>query len=219
MIVVTVARKPCAEATVAQNTLANGCGGYAIDATRVGHTADDPQFRGTRGGVNSGPIYELGLNGPHVIDYPHSQSLRHHSEGRWPANLILEHMSGCRQTGTTKKKFSGLITRRKEKDASVGVYSPGVAPAGAVVSPCVDADGLETIATWDCEPGCPVAALDAQSGDRPSTLTGRADPNVAHGHPGSVPHCDSMFNIGGAHGNVYADSGGASRFFKQVDRG
>jgi site-specific DNA-methyltransferase (adenine-specific) len=55
------------------------------------------------------------------------------------------------------------------------------------------------------------AMLDAQSGERKSTLTGRADPLVQHADPSGTRA--SMFGNDQARGNVYADSGGASRFF------
>lgn len=54
------------------------------------------------------------------------------------------------------------------------------------------------------------AALDEQTGDRPSTLTGRADPDVAHDNPGD--NADASW-FGAGNSQVYADSGGASRFF------
>ncbi len=58
------------------------------------------------------------------------------------------------------------------------------------------------------------AILDAQTGDRPSTLTGRADPKRRHASPAnSVDTRDSMFGNERAVSAVYADSGGASRFF------
>jgi len=58
------------------------------------------------------------------------------------------------------------------------------------------------------------AALDAQTGDRPSTLFGRADPLTSHTHPASPDRTrGSMFGNKRAGGGVYADSGGASRFF------
>jgi DNA modification methylase len=67
-----------------------------------------------------------------------------------------------------------------------------------------------------CAPGCPIAELDTQSGNRPSTLTGRADPSKSHGHPGTEFNPNSTF-LGERthHSAVYADSGGASRFFAQ----
>lgn len=58
------------------------------------------------------------------------------------------------------------------------------------------------------------AILDAQGGNRKSTLTGRANPSVAHGHPADPSRSrGSMFGNDQARGNVYADDGGASRFF------
>jgi len=62
------------------------------------------------------------------------------------------------------------------------------------------------------------AILDAQSGNRPSALTGRADPTKSHAHPTDpTKHHKSMFGNKSAQASVYADSGGASRFFKQCD--
>jgi site-specific DNA-methyltransferase (adenine-specific) len=74
--------------------------------------------------------------------------------------------------------------------------------------------GAETVENWKCVEGCPVRELDEQSGDRPSTLTGRADPSKAQPHPGKEMNPNSTF-LGERthHSDVYADSGGASRFF------
>ena len=78
----------------------------------------------------------------------------------------------------------------------------------------------ESIEAWDCVPGCPVAALDAQSGERPSTLTGRADPSSTHAHPADSDRTrPSMFGNEHARSAVYADTGGASRFFQQFQTG
>lgn len=54
------------------------------------------------------------------------------------------------------------------------------------------------------------ALLDALVGDRPSTLSGRADPSVVHDNPGDNGGA-SWF--GGGNSRVYADNGGPSRFF------
>jgi site-specific DNA-methyltransferase (adenine-specific) len=81
----------------------------------------------------------------------------------------------------------------------------------------VHSDGCVKGDSWHCVEGCPVLALDTQSGDRPSTLTGRADPSESHQHPATA-RPDAFFgNIKGGIGNVYADSGGASRFFQQFE--
>ena len=56
--------------------------------------------------------------------------------------------------------------------------------------------------------------LDAQTGDCPSALTGRADPTLRHAPEASVGRAmASMFGNARAGSGVYADSGGASRFF------
>jgi site-specific DNA-methyltransferase (adenine-specific) len=71
---------------------------------------------------------------------------------------------------------------------------------------------------WVCAEGCPVAELDRQSGNRPSTLTGRADPNVAHDHPGEDKTSKSLFLGERKHlSTVYADGGGISRVFPQFE--
>jgi site-specific DNA-methyltransferase (adenine-specific) len=54
------------------------------------------------------------------------------------------------------------------------------------------------------------ALLDESVGERPSTLTGRADPDEAHDNPG---HTNGSSWFGGGDSRVYADTGGPSRFF------
>ena len=60
--------------------------------------------------------------------------------------------------------------------------------------------------------------LDEQSGERRSTMTGRAPAGGVYINPGKSDPNVSMFGVGGGGGGVYADSGGASRFFKQVSQ-
>jgi site-specific DNA-methyltransferase (adenine-specific) len=97
------------------------------------------------------------------------------------------------------------------------VTEAGRWPANSLFSHHPQCERLD--AAWVCAPGCPVAHLDAQSGDRPSTLTGRADPHTSHTHPGTEFNENSTF-LGKRthHSNVYADSGGASRFFAQFQQ-
>ena len=79
----------------------------------------------------------------------------------------------------------------------------------------IHAPGCQRIAAWMCTHDCQVASIDRLSGSRPSTLTGRADPTVTHEHP-SAAVTDSWFSGGAAKDTrVYADAGGASRFFMQ----
>ena len=198
---ITVARKPLI-GTVAANVLAHGTGGLNIDASRIS-TGDN---------LNGGAYAEDASDRPDG-----SQSWRYkrgdkgnsgefqQPEGRWPANLILQHKPNCRCTGTKQVKSDG--------------HFPSARPAGSQVSGPSGHEGQtglderhmsgEEVAVWDCAEGCPVRALDEQSGVRPSTGP----------HPSSAS-VESIYRPGqGAYqtqGPLYDDTGGASRFFKQV---
>jgi len=70
----------------------------------------------------------------------------------------------------------------------------------------------ETVEAWECVEGCPVADLDGQSGDRRSAYPG--NPLRADAFSGAFPSGEGW---GMPHsGQQYSDTGGASRFFKQV---
>ena len=75
-------------------------------------------------------------------------------------------------------------------------------------------DGTETVAVWVCEDGCPVAALDDQSGERPGMSGGGATLENSNKKTGRevVP----AFNRKPSAPFIRSDTGGASRFFKQV---
>ena len=158
MKVIHVLRKPCSESTVAANVLRYGAGALNIDATRI-HAPDASAGRVRHGGgvPGGGSSYEL-------PDYREPMPA-----GRWPANLVLQHLDGCVQ------------------------------------------DSTETVAAWTCAPGCPVAALDEQSGDLSSQVTRR--------NPDNASRDTGMFGISRKQKNgpeYLGQTGGASRFFKQV---
>lgn len=96
MKVVHLLRKPCSEGTVAANVLHHGTGALNVDATRIGTTdnlnggayaknaserhdkAENWRYkRGDRGGLAGTPFTQ--------------------PTGRWPANLVLQHLDGCVQ--------------------------------------------------------------------------------------------------------------------------
>lgn len=118
------------------------------------------------------------------------------------------------QSGETTSSKPGQVVR---KQAYSG-YHGGDGVTGEAEVAYGDSGGASRyFQTFECEPGCPVKALDEQSGNRPATLTGHADPSVAHAHPSSV-ETDSWFNRGLAKGShVYADEGGASRYFQSFE--
>lgn len=211
---ILVFRKPF-KGSLTKNVLTYGTGALNIDATRVKHSSTQDfenhkkqvESVQARGGVRGDSWKNSSdLSGANDV----------HEGGRWPANMILTHHPECRLVGTKdiKKNGSGLVKGTEKStsgnDVTMGAFKERL-PFEAY------GEGTtERMANWQCHECCPIARLDAQSGDRPSTLTGRADPNVSHAHPGTEFNPNSTF-LGerSHHSNVYADDGGASRFFQQ----
>jgi len=195
MIIVHVLRKPLGEPSVAANVLRRGCGALNIDACRVrGHTEEMEGRSGTseRGNVIYGP----------GVRNPNGGIWQPNGSGRWPANVVLEHFNGCRPVGSVQlegEARDSMTPTTHDAPAKFG-YSPDRHQ--------FNYQG-ETVETWDCSPGCPVADLDRQSGE-------------GHSCRSTVPHgayegdSTTGFLRGHSHpGNQYADAGGASRFFRQ----
>jgi len=210
MRVIHLLRKPLSEGTVASNVLKHGCGGLNIDASRIpsdgSHIVTGVVRRGKdnlmadRTGIGDGPgMYAAGSS------YVPSDAQK---LGRWPANVILQHLDGCRRDGVKRVKGSPKTYVRKAPGKNQNVYSEGIGQdEGTISLNYGDKDGKETIANWICEPGCPVARLDNQSGILKS---------------GAM---DSIAKAGQytTYGKMYerrvtnpASEGGASRFYKQV---
>jgi len=203
-----VLRKPLSEGSVAANTLKHGTGGLNIDASRVAHT-ESVEFLSNRSGRKDGNAWaDMGLNGK-----PHAYKAN--VSGRWPANVILQHLDGCRCDGVKRVKETGpraggsgsrfndpgnLLSRKGHE--GVRTDHAGLA----------DKDGKETVANWICEPGCPVARLDEQSGDRSSPWVG----NPNRGKKGGQMFGGQTDNLSDLSKPEYQDTGGASRFYKQV---
>lgn len=222
---VLVFRKPL-EGTLATNVLKHGTGGLNIDATRVRHASKE-DFDAHKKGVDA--IREKG--GSRDKSWKNTSDLSGANEvtssGRWPSNVLLEHVpdaegqQGCRRVGTKRVKTSILNapTGRAKGGFEGTVYGAGwkgQEPGSKLDH--ADADGCQEVDSWECVDGCPVLALDQQSGDRPSTLTGRADPDSSHTHPGTEMNPTSTFLGERTHlSKVYADAGGASRFFTQLE--
>ena len=180
MKAVHVLRKPLSEGTITANVLKHGTGALNIDAARVS-TSDN---------LNGGA-------------YSKNASERHDGDENWRF-----------KNGGKKRLLPG--DERDEKSA--GMYKPGAAcdyeykqPPGRWPSNVVlqHLDGCwENADNWVCEPGCPVAALDAQTGSLKSgVMTGMQRGWGKHGIYGSS---------GDTLATCYADSGGASRFYKQI---
>lgn len=190
--------------------LVHGVMGLNIGKCRVGWGEDKPtqdewNVKGSTGAVGANG-YAGQFNEAHKRAYAEGKILV--PSGRWPPNVLLVHGPKCTRSGT-RQVPSGVAHRIHSGGKNFG--SDTAKPALADMT-YADPSGLETINAWACQAGCPVALLDQQTGERPSTLTGRADPGVRHANPGDN-HGNSLF--GGGNSNVYADTGGASRFYPQ----
>ena len=207
MIVVTVARRPTSESNVASNVLLHSCGAVAVDATRVEGAPSVPGSDGAKGADSV--VYMPGLNA--TASRRAAAYIANPPSGRWPANLVLQHREGCQQVGERSIKAPGAKTNTKHTNLKEGrVFVFNSTHRSEVCHR--DPDGRETVAAWDCETGCPVAALDSQSGDL-----------APQGGQKKVDTGDKSF-LGTGHGGApdstfYGDRGGASRFFKQVKGG
>lgn len=203
---VVVARKPLTKGlTVAANVLKHGTGAMNIDGCRVA-TTDDVTTH-SRGAGYDGAAFG------HMNPLP-TRKQPGQEAGRWPANVILTHAPGCVRVGSQKVKATSGI-RPDDVGTDYGKQHKSGSMAGAkgvtLGATYADADGTETVAAYECAPGCPVAALDAQSGQSttPTKVTrgaggqhGAYSPIAAQGESPS-----------------YGDTGGASRFFTTTEYG
>ena len=192
MRIIHLARKPL-EGTVAANILEHGAGGLHIDATRLGSGEDKGQW----------PVTER--EGRAVYGHYDKNIATDTTKGRWPTNLVLEHLAGCRCVGSKRVKAS--LGGRSASYLGI-MNDDGWTPKPMDKQTYADADGLETMDAWQCEPGCPVGELDGQSGFSKSSSRPRNNNSQK-----SV-----AFGVEVAHQSVGApdDAGGASRYFKQV---
>lgn len=201
MKVIHVLRKPCAESTVAANVLRHGCGAINVDATRI-QSSNMPTPTKAPGWDSYNKANAA--QGYRPLDYAQGDAFYTPSPGgRWPANVVFQHLDGCKQTGVRQVKgsapASGPTLSGKSTSVSRGVFN-GVDQTPCYTDPLT---GKETVVAYECAPGCPVAALDEQSGDRPTGKGGGAGMGF-HGGEG-----EASANRG------FGDIGGASRFFKQ----
>ena len=190
-----LARKPMV-GTVATNVLMFGTGALNVDGCRVGeeqvtiNTWDDgaKPFGGGAGHRYTGRTVQ----------------------GRWPANLIFQHLDGCVQNGSKKVKASAPASGPTLTGASTSAARGKFNGVGSTAHHG-DEDGTETVAAWTCAEGCPVAALDAQSG------VTKAVPRKPTGKPiYSTEGTAMVWNSNSVIDTTergFTDTGGASRFF------
>lgn len=192
-MIVTLVRKPL-EGSVITNSVAWGSAGVNVDGCRIG----SPEVL-TGGG---GKLWSHYRDSTEERASPQVNA----GLGRFPANLIMTHLAGCTQ--------GGLVRQRGVQIAAGSVGFGHDREDGYVTGKGRQYMPDVVTSSWQCLDGCPVKGLGKQSGERRSTMTGRADPLGVYINPGKSDPNVSMFGVGG--GGVYADTGGASRFYKNL---
>ena len=218
MRIIHVLRKPLSEGTVAANTLKHGCGGINIDASRVG---TEQVFTHSRGSNQAFPK-RPGETSVEESGRKVRQDILDHAPrtGRWPANVILQHLDGCRRCGVKRVgagEGSFVGEGGEVCEAHEGYKRPNSSSYTHKQPGHRKTFGEETVANWICESGCPVARLDEQSLAGGMHKAGNKQPpkhNVKHGF-----WTDGGWKPLDRNPDMYGDDGGASRFYKQVGGG
>ncbi len=209
---ILVARKPL-EGNVCDNVERWGAGALNVDGCRVNlagmeehRTAGTATFAKDR--ESADVIYGTGnedINSKQLERQRMGLNPRYSPAGRWPPNLVFSHAVGCVRVGT-KRVVSEASRSIRATDASGGILGRPK-PEGSPRTGYRDADGREEVAAWECVEGCPVAALDRQSGELTSGALDRSKitaPNKTYGaRPLQLEGC------------YEPNTGGASRFFPQ----
>jgi len=218
MICVHVIRKPLSEGNVASNVLKWGTGALNIKASKIAYPSGKPESGWAKSG-SKGEEGFLGESNFRIREMSAEEIQARVSDGRWPANLILQHLPGCRHVGVQKVKGTGPRpggSGPRFKDPGSLMSREGHEGARTEHQGFADPDGTEDVPKWECVHGCPVADMDGISGIRASG-TGAVKKSSA---------AEQQGNKGAAYGAEnrpagtpmisHGDKGGASRFFKQV---
>lgn len=169
MRIIHLARKPF-EGTVVGNVTVHGTGGLHIDASRIstngefvapGSVANPENRKGTVGS-------DFGITRSDTEEFQSAQMASieiTNRLGRFPSNVVLEHLPGCECLGT------GAVQGRGPKTSAVGLgrneyHSHGIyRGTGSVITTAyVSEDGTEPVMVWRCVPGCPVDELEDLTG-------------------------------------------------------
>ena len=189
---ILVFRKPL-DGTLAQNALEHGTGGVNIDGCRVSTSED----------LNGGAYAEDGGNYRRKRwgggDLGRQPGQFEQPSGRWPPNMTLTHLPGCKIVGTE--------TLRGDLRGDPGGHRPGgfgdVGADKGDKKPNARVYGNEEVPIYECVEGCPVKELGEQSGECRSSGD----------YPTSYSNAAGYNDLGHSQGPLYEDRGTASRFF------
>jgi site-specific DNA-methyltransferase (adenine-specific) len=187
-------RKPIKAQNVTAQVLKTGTGAINIDGTRVAGTPEPTRFDPQK---HSHEGWRMNASGAETAERAVTAG------GRWPSNLVLSHSAGCKKIGT-RTVPAPLINR----------FTDGMKPFGEGAGHPYETTGggTEEIAVYECSPGCPVAEMDAQSGEQKSGVAVRHRGVESGGYGGTVGRLPE-----GTPDMGYGDAGGASRYFQTFE--
>jgi len=209
--VITLARKPFA-ASAAECAVEWGTGSVNVDGSRVGSEARTYKGFGNKPG--NVPNTQEGSSILWLSKPATTKALREHASGdmtftavgRFPSNLIFQHMSTCEIVGSREVKTGEAV---RERSGGKTIFSETAKPP--MKNMTYGEGGKESIPDWRCEDGCPVPDLDVQSG----ISTSKAHTRNNKGSWKVRKKGNTTASVDTSH----SDTGGASRFFKQVKPG
>ena len=207
------------DGTFAENAIQHGVAGLNIDAGRIGISQNDPNRRPNRVLTEFPDAEKRVALGVGMKDNTVQDEGAHSSKGRFPSNFLLMHHPDCECVGTKRVKPSNGSGKAHHDNHKVGntLYSGEWNPKGiSGLAGFVSEDGTEEVDDWSCHDSCVIQALDEMTGrltsgsgaiKKSSSSTYLGNRGSAYGQE-SRPLGTKMIS--------YADTGGASRFFKQV---
>ena len=169
-----------------------GAGAINIDGGRIGLVDIENHTTEAKSGLGKS-IYGEYENKP----IPLSDLPRYNKSGRWPSNFCLTHSAQCQ-----------MIGYRDSDSYQINRFTDGAKPFGDGAGHEFESEEVEggRVPVWECVEGCPVLALDRQSGH----LAG------AGNKIGTPRKSGSFFSDEQMQQNFKYDKGGtASRFFHQ----
>lgn len=214
---IIVARKPLDRGkTIAQQVTSTGTGAINADACRV--AGANPSVARRAGAPPSQRLEHLGDDAEgrmanHASDARYAEPRPGEELGRWPPNLLLIHHPGCERVGERQVRVG--VTVRENADGELrgdDVFVKRQNP-GPNFSHGDGGSSRETVERWACVPGCPVAALDEQSGEVGAAAPA-AGASLRDGTNGSGYSRGTFRGLPeGAEPAFHGDEGAASRFF------
>ena len=200
---IVIGMKPV-DGSFVDNALNEGVAGINIDASRVATDSKiDDMLRITiRQERQSGQLWKEGSGFKNENnDYSGVRS-----DGRFPANVILQHHPECVKVGTKKVKVhKGYVGEQNQIPGGSGKTMGKGWHGKRIIVAHSDKDGMETIEDYECHEDCPIRIMNEQSGILETHGTGK-NPKMSNiGFGSNRRKVDFQ--------EYKSDSGGAARFF------